>query len=84
MSKEDILLDSKAAIQYVKDELGYTSYYSISKTLTEAGMSVQPIQVSDYHKGIHAMGEKVAEHFRETFGVAIADAFHSPGRPPEW
>lgn len=81
---DDIMLDSQAAIQYVMDEFGYTSYYSIAKQLTAAGMAVQPIQVSNYHKAHRAMSEKVADHFKDTFGIAIADAYHSPGRPPEW
>ncbi len=84
MDNDDILLDSRAAIQFVMDELGYHSYYKIAKKLTEDGLKVQAIQVSDYHKGTHAMGEKVAAQFSKTFGVAIADTFRSQGRPTEW
>lgn len=81
---DEIMLDSKSAIQYVMDEFGYTSYYSISKELTKHGVTVQPIQISNYHKANRAMSEKVAAHFYDVFGIEIADAYHSDGRPTEW
>lgn len=81
----EVMLDSQAAIQYVMDEFGYTSYYSIAKELTKSGViTVQPIQVSNYHKARRVMSEKVAAHFYDVFGIEIADAYHSGGRPTEW
>lgn len=79
-----VMLDSQAAVQYVMDEFGYTSYYSIAKELSKGKLTVQPIQVSNYHKARRVMSEKVAAHFYDVFGIEIADAFHSKGRPPEW
>lgn len=80
----EVMLDSQAAVQYVMDEFGYTSYYSIAKVLTKSGLTVQPIQVSNYHKARRVMSEKVAAHFHDVFGIEIADAYHSNGRPTEW
>lgn len=79
-----VMLDSQAAIQYVMDEFGYTSYYSIAKELSKDELTVQPIQVSNYHKARRVMSKKVATHFYDVFGIEITDAFHSKGRPPEW
>lgn len=77
-------LSSKMAIQHVKNELDYKSFYAIAKELTYDGMTVQPIQISNYFKGHHVMSEKVASRFFDTFGITITDTFHSQGRPPEW
>lgn len=77
-------LSSKEAIIHLMEVLGYPSYYSIAKELSAHDMSVQPIQISDYHKGKRVMSEKLAEHFYTVFGIEISDAYHSKGRPSEW
>lgn len=81
---QEIMLDSQAAIKYVMNTLEFTSYYAIAKELTKHGIKVQAIQISNYHKGKRAMGNKVAKHFEDVFGITIADAHQSKGRPSEW
>ena len=84
MEKKELMLDSQAAVQYVMDNSIYTSYYSIAKVLTEDRLSVQPIQISNYHKGKRAMSDKVSQQFKEVFGIEIADSHRSLGRPAAW
>ena len=78
------MLSSKEAIDYVMQEYGYTSYYSISAELSKSDIKVQPIQISNYHKGKRTMSEKVAIHFEEVFGIYVADFHRSQGRPAVW
>jgi hypothetical protein len=78
-------MESKDAVEYVMSEYGYGSYSEIARALSSSPkLTVQPIQVSNYHKGVRSMGEKVAEEFYFVFGIEIVDAYRATGRPEEW
>ena len=67
----------KEAINYIVEHFGVTSYYAMSKALSDETLTVQPIQISNYANGSKP-SQKVADRFFETYGVVISDA-HTPG-----
>lgn len=75
-------LNSKECIEHLKKDYG--SYYSISKALDEYGLTVQPIQLSNYHKGKRVMSHSTAKYFFVVFGIEITDSFKGKGRTAQW
>lgn len=62
------------AIKYVQDHFGVPSRYALAKSLSGDGLTVQPIQITNYINGTQ-MSKKVAERFNEVYGVIITDAY---------
>ena len=77
-------LITQDAVNYVLNNSIHTTYYSMSKILSKGPIKVQPIQVSNYHKGKRVMSKKTAEYFYEVFGITILDRHSSKGRPSEF
>ena len=72
---EDVVLTSKQAIRYIAESYGVKSYYAMSKALSDETLKVQPIQISNYHKGVSRMSQKVADRVEATFDVKISDVY---------
>lgn len=69
-------MTGKQAILYVIENYGITSKKALADSLSGDGLTVQPIQISNYLDGTK-MSQKVAERFLFVYGINVSDA-HRP------
>lgn len=72
-------MSSQSAVRYVMNNTKFQSYYAVAKEL-----GIQPIQVSNYDKGLRRMSKTTAQKFFDRFRITISDVHKSQGRAYEW
>lgn len=69
-----------AAIDHIAEYFGVRSFYAMAKALSDETMTVQPTQISKFHKGQTKVSKKVAQRFHDTYGVRIDECdIYAPG-----
>jgi len=72
--EEALVMTGVEAIKYVADHFGVPSKYALAKALSGDGLTVQPIQITNYLAGTR-MSKKVADRFYEVYDVTISDVY---------
>lgn len=76
-------MGTKEAIEYVMEFYNISSFYRLSKLLSDNSLTVQPIQLSRYMKGAK-MSRVVAFRFFVVFEIVITDISYEQKRINVW